>query len=172
MNIERDPCKYIAQARRKKGVTQSELAQNVSCKQSAISMFERGNPNALSSEKQQAIAKLLDIAWPPLDDIASESPSTLAFCPNFDCPANYPYRVANQLLFMPYLAHDSNSTNCKYCGEVLEKACPNCKTHFQSGACCQVCGTAYISIPEPTNAEHNENWLQMQRKIIQELKAR
>lgn len=162
-------CGHFARSRRNRGLTQSELAAKVSCKQSAISMFERGNRNALSAEKQKAIASLLDISWSPPEN-AESPPPTQGYCPNFDCPTNYPYRVANQLFFIPHILHEYGSRYCTYCGEILENACPNCSISFANGACCKECGCSYITIPQEHAATSQTDWVREQRKMIEEFK--
>ena len=54
-------CRQLARARRERGMTQSALAQAVSCAQSAISMLEPGQPGKLSQETVGKIASLLGV---------------------------------------------------------------------------------------------------------------
>jgi len=144
----------LREARRQRGVTQSHLAREVGCKQSAISMMERGNPSALAWESVERIAEFLDVDLgghePPSGRSHDVAHGTRRYCPVLDCPSNMPYVVQGELRFLP--ADDAASgPHCRYCGEVLESACPNpeCAGPVVKGAaCCPACGTCYVAVEE------------------------
>ncbi|MFU8779680.1 MAG: helix-turn-helix domain-containing protein [Kiritimatiellia bacterium] len=158
--------------RRERGMTQSELADQIGCKQSAISMFERGNPQAIASEKQQALAKLLDIPWtnprPAVLVPASTTARDTNYCPHYECPSNVPYRVGPRLLAIPRSPASTTGKYCRYCGEVCETHCPTCKAPYSHGACCPACGSSYIPVP-PSDASAWEQWSQARHLLLQTL---
>ncbi|HAS82175.1 MAG TPA: hypothetical protein DCS43_05745 [Verrucomicrobia bacterium] len=144
----------VIEARRRKGVTQSELAHQIDCKQSAISMFERGHANALAQPKIEAALEFLGIPATaiivplPTGELEKGSP-TRRYCPVFDCPSNIPFSVQGALLVQPNpLAQPTHAGRyCAHCGELLESQCPECAAPLNPGACCVCCGTAYVNIP-------------------------
>jgi transcriptional regulator with XRE-family HTH domain len=159
----------IHKARRAHGLSQSNLAREVGCKQSAISMFEGGRSQALSQKTIVAICNVLDIAWehaPAKGSIEGEAltqQATRAFCPQAECPSNIPYLVAGEVRFLPVQQHHQARTpHCRYCGELLEHTCPECGVAVTTGACCGGCGCAYVVGGPSTNLQ---NWVQAQREI-------
>jgi len=168
-------CRRLAQARRSKDMTQSALAQSVGCKQSAISMLESGQPEKLSRETVEKIAKLLDV---PLDPPSSQSPATAVglqpsgvhgYCPNAACPSNIPYVAQGALLFWPHLQSLSGGRHCVFCGELLESRCPQCGAPVTEGACCPACGEARVANTLAPDAVP-ENWAVQRRREIAEWK--
>jgi len=165
--------RVVAEARRRRGLTQSELAATVGCQQSAVSMLERGNLQALAYEKQKALAAFLGLSCPPepVTPQSDEVTGTVSgFCPHFDCPANYPYVSAGRLLAIPRSHALSPGTYCRYCGEVCETRCPGCQVPYQPGACCADCGTPYIAVPAALHdTAANATWLYEQQRLITQL---
>jgi len=170
--------RLITAARRQRGMTQSELARQAGCRQSAVSMFESGHANALARPKIDALLKLLEIERPAADEASGESPAvsvplpdkeTGRYCPVFDCPSNIPFTVRDTLLIKPQIPPAANARHCAFCGELLESACPECDAPVNSGACCTQCGTAYISHPPPLAGEHPAAWAETQRTRLREL---
>ncbi len=167
--------KLFRNTRRNRGMTQSSLAAEAGCTQSAVSMFEAGRSEALSQEKIRAIADILELdisqfsaAPPPVS-----GDTCLKFCPIDECPANIPYAVRGELCFKPRLtrAATGRPTRCGDCGEVLEERCPNpdCSASVCPASFCPNCGTAYVSeaIPRP----RPDAWADAQRARIRELRA-
>jgi transcriptional regulator with XRE-family HTH domain len=142
--LSHEICKQIAQARREKGLTQTALAAEVGCKQSAISMLEAGQASKLSKENIEKIAAVLGLT------ILTSAPKMIpaigtaqGFCPNALCPSNTPYLVQDQLIFHPRLQHGKH---CAFCAELLETRCPNCiKPIHTEGAYCSHCGEARVT---------------------------
>jgi len=165
----------VAKARRSKGMTQSALAEKIACKQSAISMFERGNLQALSQERQEDLATFLELDWPPVDanhpySSVSRPVSPGSYCPHYDCPSNYPYRVGTRLLAMPRNHTLSSGKHCRYCGEVQESCCPNCSAPYQHGAYCTTCSTPYIFIAQTERSPDEwDQWLCNQQKLLAQM---
>ena len=159
----------LSQARKERGLTQSELASKVGCKQSAISMMERGSEAALSLSTIEVISKELgvDVSAFSADVSAPSQAKGKTYCPIYDCPANTPYSVNGVLYALPRSADDATS-HCRYCGELMESQCPGCGATVDDGSCCHTCGTAYIATPEtiPAGAEA---WAQAQRTRLKEL---
>ena len=174
-NQNRPIYQLLSQARKERGLTQSELATMVGCKQSAVSMMERGSDSALSWSTIEEISKELGV------DVSAFAPATTAstassqetgrsYCPIYDCPSNTPYSVNGALYALPGQVEHA-TTHCRYCGELMEAQCPECGAQVQNGSCCHACGTQYIATPE-TIPEGAEAWAQAQRSRLQELGIR
>ena len=171
--------KRLSEARRKQGITQSELARRAACKQSAVSMMERGRPDALAWDKITKISDILQVDiseyTPPTaqtdDSNVPVSISGCRVCPVYDCPSNLPYMVNGQLFILPRITGGTNDKHCAYCGELLESHCPDCGAPITSTrACCGECGSAYIAVPDEENSiEAWETWAQKQRFNLKEL---
>ncbi len=170
--------RLITAARRHRGMTQSELARQAGCRQSAVSMFERGHVNALARPKIEALLKLLEIELPVADDHAEAGSAVAApaagtapygYCPVFDCPSNIPFTVQGTLLIKPQVRPDANARHCAFCGELLERACPECGEAIKDGACCTQCGTPYISTPPDIVGGDPVAWADTQRTHLREL---
>jgi len=155
-NVSKDLCLRFAEARRAKGLRQTELAARVGCTQSALSMFEGGSPTKISEE---TVKKLSEVLGVPLEE---EKPAAQAvqafdrsepvivvhgFCPNCQCPSNVPYVVDGRLFFRPSrkVASPTGGVRCTQCGEMLEMNCPSCGAPLNDGACCAACGAAYVT---------------------------
>ena len=154
--VSRELCLRFAEARRAKGLRQTELAAQVGCTQSALSMFEGGQPTKLSEETVKKLSEFLGVPlWaevsPPMAVSASGSHDFLnavyGFCPNCQCPSNVPYVVDGRLFYRPSrnVASPTGGVRCTQCGEVLEMKCPSCGAPLNDGACCAVCGSAYVT---------------------------
>lgn len=154
-NLSKEMCEQFKNARRDLGLTQSQLAEKIGCKQAALSMFESGRPTKLSEEFVKKAAEVLEIdlterpaATVPL--AAAFAPGVLGFCPDPECPSNLPYLVGDRLVYRPRLAAGKH---CVHCGELLEKRCPACGAQLNEGACCAVCGTGYVTSALDENAD-------------------
>ena len=66
--LSREFCEKIALARREAGISQTELAAEIGCKQSALSPFERGDGTKLSDEAIQKLSAKFGIPLPSKDD--------------------------------------------------------------------------------------------------------
>ena len=158
-NVSKELCARFAEARRRKGFRQTELALKVGCTQSALSMFEGGQPTKLSDDTVKRLSELLEV---PLEERpkeeagqpVSEFPSFSAevevvhgFCPNCQCPSNVPYVVGGRLFFRPLrkISSPTGGARCVQCGEVLEMRCPACGAPLNDGACCAACGSNYVT---------------------------
>ena len=182
-NVSPDLCRKIAQARRDQGISQTALAQELGCKQPAISMFEAGDGTKLSEEMVKKLATRFGISLdvqPKVADgnlenkgtIDNVAQSALAFCPNCQCPSNVPYVVEGRLLFRPsnpIAAPVNGSRRCAVCGEVLERRCPACGAPLNSGACCVVCGMPYVTSTLPSGTDV-EGWARTRRDEIAALR--
>ena len=154
--VSRELCLRFAEARRAKGLRQTELAAQVGCTQSALSMFESGQPTKLSEETVKKLSDFLDV---PLQEevssvgtiptTGSQEPLNVVhgFCPNCQCPSNVPYVVEGRLFYRPSrsVASPTGGVRCTQCGELLEMRCPSCGAVLNDGACCAACGTAYVT---------------------------
>lgn len=143
----------IRNARRTQGFTQSELATAVGASQSAISMFEAGHPSALSEEKIRQAAEILgvDLAQPVTP--SASSPREWTYCPEHACPSVIPFCVGSMVRFAvtPVKSRVGEKTRCRWCGELLERSCPNpdCGAAVKAGAFCEHCGTPYVGVELP-----------------------
>ena len=139
----------VREARRRKGLTQAQVAEAIDCKQSAVSMFENGRRDALSREKLTSLGKLLDVDTNSTAQEAHGTVGNLRFCPDIDCPSNIPFMVGGRVAIRPSMVPVTGNapSYCRYCGEVLSPSCPNtqCSTPPSPGAFCAACGTAYIA---------------------------
>ena len=174
MPNNRDYYRTLSAARRAQGLTQSALAKLVGCKQSAVSMMERGQEAALAWSTIKAIAETLDIDItehaPKSDSAPRPAAPERHYCPTFDCPANTAYAVNGVLYALPRPTGEGTPApkHCSYCGELVETQCPQCGENMNEGACCILCGTAYIATPEaiPHGADA---WAKAQRARLQDL---
>lgn len=165
-NLSTEICLKFKEARKAKGMNQSALARAMGCQQSAISMFEGGETTKLSDETVQKMADFLGIkleeeqkkADAPSEDgaVGRSAPDVVVvahgYCPNCQCPSNIPYVVGGQLFYRPTraIASPTGGKYCAECGELLEMRCPVCGAPLNDGACCAVCGSAYVTpvLPE------------------------
>lgn len=163
-NLSPDICFKLRDARRAAKLSQSELAAEVGCKQSALSMFEQGRPTKLNDEVVEKLAKKFNISLTPPPSTSTSTfpsnsnsnfistfPSNLplrGFCPNPNCPSNKPYVVDGRELRLPdrEMADPVGAKFCAICGEVLEKRCPNCGSPVHAGGICSLCGEPYVAV--------------------------
>ncbi len=158
-NLDPEFCRRVKSSRREAGLTQGQLAAEVGCKQSALSMFEQGDGTKLSDEAIDKLARKFNLPLSPTGDSASP-PSGVqplgrlaggllnsGFCPNPHCPANKEYFVEEMRLFLPdrEAADPVGGKYCAMCGELLERKCPSCGAAVHAGAICSLCGQPYIS---------------------------
>ena len=145
-------------ARRAAKLSQSVVASEVGCKQSALSMFEQGDGTKLNDAVIRKLAEKfgvsLEVEAPvPVPVSLLTGASTVAsasrgFCPNPKCPSNASYEVDCRTLLRPdrSAADPAGGKFCALCGEVLEKQCPNCGAPVHDGAICTFCGEPYVAI--------------------------
>ena len=152
-------CLKIREARRNAKLSQSLVAAEVGCKQSALSMFEQGDGTKLNDEVVEKLAEKFGIDLtqkpePPKPVIeASTFPAVsrapvIGFCPNPHCPSNRAYEVEGRTFVLPdrHAADPVGGKFCAMCGEVLEKRCPNCGAPIHDGAVCSHCGEPYVPV--------------------------
>ena len=172
-HLSLENCRRLAQARRDRGLTQSHLAREIGCKQSAISMLESGQAGKLSAENVGKLAELLGVelsAEQPAGVPVPDAPGARGFCPNALCPSNLPYLVQERLLFWPRLQDAASGARCVYCGDVLESHCPECGVSVtMEGAACGVCGAARVTDTLPQGADRGA-WLRERRRELTEWK--
>ena len=149
-NLDSNLCSLFKEARRSRALSQSVVAMEVGCKQSALSMFEQGDPTKLSSEVVEKLAKKFDI---DLSAPVEVRPAATVFgvahsgyCPNRSCPSHARYLVDGKELFRPNPVETDpvGGKFCAVCGEVLERNCPHCGAKIHPGAVCSVCGQPYV----------------------------
>ena len=153
--LSREFCEKIALARREAGISQTELAAEIGCKQSALSPFERGDGTKLSDEAIQKLSAKFGIPLPSKNETlhnsslftltSSFSPAS-GFCPNPDCPSHRKVQAAGKAIIIPdrKLSDPVGGRFCALCGEVLERKCPNCGSPVHEGAVCSFCGKPYV----------------------------
>ncbi|MBQ9694016.1 MAG: helix-turn-helix domain-containing protein [Kiritimatiellae bacterium] len=148
----------IKTARLQRHLSQSALARQVGCKQSALSMFEGGRSTALSAQVIGKICDTLGLLPPTAAELSAEDETLRnrlqhgerVFCPNPQCPCNLPMTLGNRVILVPKAHHaTTGEIHCGWCGEVLERRCPECGAAINPGAFCAQCGSAYLAdVPE------------------------
>ena len=154
-NLSPDICFKLKEARRAAKLSQSEVAAEVGCKQSALSMFEQGDGTKLNDAAIKKLAEKFNISLTKDSEKQSVLETVVqplasgarGFCPNPHCPSNKAYEVSGRTLFLPdrSLADPVHGKFCALCGEILEKRCPNCGAPLHEGAICSICGEPYIA---------------------------
>ena len=150
-------CLKIKEARRAAKLSQSVVAAEIGCKQSALSMFESGDGTKLNAEAVNKLAKKFAVSLEAAVAEVKPVPAVLpgvehvtshGFCPNPHCPSNRAYEVDGRTFVRPdrIAADPVGGKFCSLCGEVLEKRCPNCGAPVHDGAICSLCGDPYVTV--------------------------
>lgn len=144
----------IKTARLHRHLSQSALARQVGCKQSALSMFEGGKSTALSAQVIGKLCDTLGLLPPTAAELSAEEElrrsqvqqGERVFCPNPECPCNLPMMVGGRVVLVPKAHHATQGeVHCAWCGEVLERLCPECGAPINPGVFCSHCGSAYLA---------------------------
>ena len=155
-NLSPIVCKKIKEARRNAGLSQSEIAKEINCKQSALSMFEQGDGTKLNDEAIEKLCAKFSIDLEGNADkreaavvnfsVPAIKMSAKGYCPNPKCPTNHRYEVETKVYYLPDRdkADPVGGKYCAMCGEILEHVCPNCGAPIHDGAICSICGEPYI----------------------------
>ena len=117
----------MKEARRAAGLSQSILAAEVGCKQSALSMFEQGDGTKLNDEVIAKLAKKFGIEIPAAVNAPVVAPTVrvvtgvahTGFCPNPNCPSHHRYEVDGRSLLRPNRVEQDpvGGKYCAVCGE-------------------------------------------------------
>jgi len=157
-NLNPDICRQLKEARRAAKLSQVDVAREIGCKQSALSMFEQGDGTKLNDTAIHKLAEKfgIELSKKLKSSESVELPRTapsfcmpqkgVGFCPNPDCPSNSAYCVGGKTFYMPdrTVADPVDGRFCAMCGEVLMKTCPNCGAHIHNGGFCSICGDPYV----------------------------
>ena len=155
----------MKEARRDARLSQTALAAEVGCKQSALSMFEQGDGTKLNDEVIGLLLKKFNISieeekrreegFSPSACVVERVPIAphTAFCPNASCPSHTSYFVEGRRLLRPDRAQQDpvGGRFCAVCGELLERRCPNCGAPVHEGAICSLCGEPYVAVASLTS---------------------
>ena len=156
-NLDPEICHCLREARRAAKLSQIVVADEVGCKQSALSAFEQGDGTKLNDEVVEKLAKKfgIDISKKAkgaagVADVSAAhvvSEKETGFCPNPRCPTNHVYEVEGRRFFLPDMAAADpvGGKFCAMCGELLLKACPNCGAPVHKGGFCSICGESYLT---------------------------
>jgi len=160
----------LRNARRSAGLTQTALAEQVGCMQSAISMMESGRMDVLSRVTLEKIAAILDVTLetpaPAGGTVQTLPPPVHRFCPNPECPSCLPYLVGDEMFFLPRPA-PATGRYCHLCGEVLAENCPGCDAPCSvPSACCSDCGHPLIAPPPTVTPANRGEWLRQRQSTI------
>ena len=158
-NLSPEFCFKIKEARRAAKISQGELASELGCKQSAISMFEQGDGTKLNDDVIGRLSKKFGIPLPSNEEEGAAEPARIVaegkraaahtgYCPNASCPSNRRYEVEGRVFARPDReeADPAGGRYCAVCGEVLERRCPGCGAAVHDGAVCSFCGEPYIMV--------------------------
>jgi DNA-binding XRE family transcriptional regulator len=159
INLKPEICRKIREARRAQKLSQQELANEIGCKQSALSMFEQGDGTKLNDEAVTKLAKKFGIDISESPNLAqSKEPEKVfvpttgvtsrGFCPNPQCPSNEMYEVDGKTCFKPnrQIADPIGGKFCAMCGEALIKKCTKCGAAVHEGGFCSNCGEPYVAV--------------------------
>ena len=154
-NLSPEICKKLKDARREARLSQSVVASEIGCKQSALSMFEQGDGTKLNDAVIRKLAEKFGVSLETSAPVSLfTGASTIAsasrgFCPNPKCPSNAAYEVEGRTFLRPdrSAADPAGGKFCALCGESLEKRCPNCGASVHDGAICSFCGEPYVALP-------------------------
>ena len=149
--VMRTLSQQIKAARQRQHLSQSELALRVGCRQSALSMYERGRATALAAGTVGRICEVLGILPPNAAELEAAAEGKLAaekvrvYCPNHECPSNLPLVVDGRTVLLPKSRLVvADERHCPWCGELVERCCPDCGAPLNEGAFCTRCGGAYL----------------------------
>ena len=153
-NLSPEICQKLRDARRAAKLSQSVVASEVGCKQSALSMFEQGDGTKLNDAVIRKLAEKFGVSLAdkvPVSesvDVCPVASASRGFCPNPKCPSNAAYEVDGRTFLRPdrTAADPAGGKFCALCGEILEKRCPNCGASIHDGSICSFCGEPYVAI--------------------------
>lgn len=160
ISLNPEICLKIKEARRAAKLSQSVVAAEVGCKQSALSMFEQGDGTKLNDEVVEKLAKKFNVdltAKPTAEtatvegqNVSQATPSVpgTGYCPNPHCHSNHLYEIDGRTFAKPdrHMADPVGGKFCAICGEILLKRCPNCGAPVHEGAICSYCGEPYVAV--------------------------
>lgn len=136
------------EARRKKKLTQTDLAKELHCHISAISAFENGSITALSRGKLVRLGEILGVDMEAaLDAFDIAIATRLRYCTSSHCPSAKAVLIHEQIVLFPsfFEVESHRDRYCRLCGEVLARACPQCGSELRANAAyCPECGGAYL----------------------------
>ena len=179
-NSQPDVRKLIRDERLRQRLSQKELANKAGCAQSAVSMFEQGQPAVLSDEKIRKLADVLGIELGQLES-APKPPRprarriVLKCCPDPLCISNVPYFVRDKAVFVPAMVEieevDGHSLEfCSRCGEALIDCCPECKAPLMVGPVCPSCGKTYVCFYAEAETADLRKWVQERVRQIKTIR--
>ena len=136
----------LRQARRALNLSQGDVAKATRIKQSAVSAFENGHTDAVSSEKLTAWKSYLEVNTNSDVECLGPTGKGLAICINSDCPSLATGEGDRQVRRPRAIKVKHNQTYCPECGDTLHGECPNpnCLEAVNEGAYCMSCGKPYV----------------------------
>ena len=130
---------YVQRQRRRRGLTQKEVAAKADIHPQSLGKLERGRTHQLNHKTRQGLAYALQVPADYLDAVCKgvpiEASKALNFCPRCWTPGTLPDPM--------WL--DLRSTFCFACGTQLRHECVSCQQPITSlkHRFCPFCGTPY-----------------------------
>ena len=123
IDLSPEICQKLKEARRTAKLSQSVVAAEVGCKQSALSMFEQGDGTKLNEAVIRKLAEKFGVSLAKAESVPVPAPASVGergFCPNPHCPSNKSYEVDGRTFLLPdrAAADPVRGKHCALCGEI------------------------------------------------------
>jgi len=158
------------EARRQRGLTQSEVADQVEgLSQPSLSRFE-SRRGALPDHVVDALAEFLDVdvaeVLRHMQRADAEREPRAFVCESPWCPSVQPVDVGGDVRFVPAVEQSArDSLFCRWCGHRMIASCSRCGAPVEPGIFCTGCGTPYVVLPMGSDGEEDpQTWSDAERQ--------